>query len=102
MDDQGLQQKIVDIFGTNYKDEAEIVYRTIECHKNIIILCGSSPIGFAEYCKNKINKHYQTKPNEKFTKIIFKQMSLGFDEWEIKPLFKYEAVEQKDGKNESL
>ena len=90
MNDESLFIEIKGLFGIEHENEASIVFDVIKKNKNMIVGCGTSFFSFAEYCKAKIDKQYEKFPEKKFVNITFEQVSLGFDNWEIEPIFYYE------------
>lgn len=91
------EQEIKDLFGDKFEKEAEIITKIIKKHHWTIATCGTPTIDFAVYCKNEIEKHYQTFPQEGFTGIDFKEENQGFDNWIVTPQFKYVKNKDKDG-----
>jgi hypothetical protein len=78
------------LFGEGYENEAILVSKIIEERWWMIVSCGSSASRFAEYCKYEIEEHYKQFPDEKFVGIYFKKENLGYDNWTVERIFKYE------------
>jgi tRNA splicing ligase len=78
---------IKNLFLSDY--DAKILTDVIEKNKWTIILCGSSILKFAEFCKNEFEKHYSQFPNEKISDILFIEKHIGNDNWEVDIKFVY-------------
>ena len=55
----------------------------------MIISCGSSPVSFAEFCKEDIVRHYEKFSEESFSGIFFDSEYMGNDNVVVTPKFKY-------------
>ena len=83
-------QEIKNYFGIDYEKEADIVSKTVEKNVHTILLCGTPAIDFAKTCKTVIDKHYTKSPDDILSDIVFKKQNLGYDNWTVEPVFKYE------------
>lgn len=77
------------------KNDGIIITRVLQQHHWTIITCGSTPDEFVAFCKNVTDNHYQSYPDECLQEISFKKLALGYDNWEITPVFKYAKCHSK-------
>ena len=89
-----LVKKIKNLFGDEYANEANIVSKIVAKHWSMITSCGSSPVSFAKFCKEEIEKHYDKFPEESFSGIFFDSEYMGNDNVVFTPKFKYLRKEE--------